>query len=408
MKSKLLTVFLIIVILCECCYIVYAAKSDELKGDLSSKNDEIDAKNKEIDQKEHELNAALAEVEDLKDQISEYDNSISDLKSQISSVEAQISEKESNIQLKQKEYDETKELFEKRLIAIYQTGDTSYLELLLSSQDLSDFISKYYLVSELATCDKNLIETIRATQTALESEKQNLEKNKADLVTAKTELEAKQAALAAAKREKDAKASKLSAEEKALEKELDDLRAESKAIEKAIQDALAAESSSGNASPSSPSACGYIFPVAGLTRRNINNLTYPSYYGHTGVDVNINVRGKSVVAVKDGTVLISKAYKGGIKNYDGNGNYVGSYASYGEYVLIMHNDGTQTLYAHMKAGSRTVSSGQKVKQGQVIGTVGNTGNVSPRPTSSSPYRGTHLHFEVRVNGRAVNPIPYLP
>ena len=137
-----------------------------------------------------------------------------------------------------------------------------------------------------------------------------------------------------------------------------------------------------------PSSSGYIFPVAGLSKANIRNKSYPSYAGHTGVDVNINVTGKSVVAVKDGTVVTSTALK----------NSNGSYRSYGEYVVINHHDGTMTLYAHMLAGSRRVSAGQTVKQGQVIGTVGSTGNSS----------GTHLHFEVRVNGRPVNPLPYLP
>ena len=285
---------------------------------------------------------------------------------------------------------------------------------MLSSQHLSDFISKYYLVSELATCDQNLIETIRTAQATLEQEKNSLETNKTTLETAKAEQETKQNALEKAKKEKDAKAASLSAADKALKAELDDLREESKAIQKAIEEAQRAEEearkNSGGTSTtvSKPSACGYIFPVAGLTRANINNLTYPSYSGHTGIDVNINVRGKSVVAVKDGYVLISKATSGSIKNYDSNGNYVGSYSGYGEYVLIMHNDGTQTLYAHMKAGSRTVKTGDTVKQGQVIGTVGNTGNVSPRPSSSNPLAGTHLHWEVRVNGKPVNPIPYLP
>ena len=49
-----------------------------------------------------------------------------------------------------------------------------------------------------------------------------------------------------------------------------------------------------------------------------------------------------------------------------------------------------------------------MQQGQVIATVGNTGNCQPRPSASNPYNGTHLHFEVRINGRCVNPIPYLP
>ena len=75
----------------------------------------------------------------------------------------------------------------------------------------------------------------------------------------------------------------------------------------------------------------------------------------------------------------------------------GAYKSYGEYIMIKHSNGTVTLYGHLKAGSRKVKVGQKVSKGQVIGTVGSTGNST----------GTHLHFEVRVNGNPVNPYRYL-
>ena len=133
---------------------------------------------------------------------------------------------------------------------------------------------------------------------------------------------------------------------------------------------------------------GYIFPVRGLTRANINVKSYPSYAGHTGVDVNLNAAGKTVVAVKDGTVVTSTAIR----------TANGTYRSYGEYIVIDHHDGTMTLYAHGLAGSRLVSEGQHVSQGQAIMTVGSTGNST----------GSHLHFEVRVGGNPVNPFPYLP
>ena len=67
-----------------------------------------------------------------------------------------------------------------------------------------------------------------------------------------------------------------------------------------------------------------------------------------------------------------------------------------------------TLYAHGKPGSRLVKEGDTVKQGQQIMTVGNTGNVTPRPTASNPKGGAHLHFEVWKNKVPVNPAPYLP
>lgn len=132
---------------------------------------------------------------------------------------------------------------------------------------------------------------------------------------------------------------------------------------------------------------GYAFPVKGCSLKNISNKRYPSYSGHTGIDVNINVKGKSVVAVQDGVVITSKAVK----------TKSGAYRSYGEYIMIKHSDGKVSLYAHMKAGSRRVQVGDKVSKGEVIGTVGSTGNSS----------GTHLHFEIRVNGKPVNPLKYL-
>lgn len=93
---------------------------------------------------------------------------------------------------------------------------------------------------------------------------------------------------------------------------------------------------------------------------------------------------------KSGTVAISTA----LRNKDR------SYRSYGEYVAIDHHDGTVTSYAHMKSGSRRVSAGENVSQGQVIGLVEMTGRAT----------GNHLHFEVRINSgkTTVNPTPYLP
>ena len=75
----------------------------------------------------------------------------------------------------------------------------------------------------------------------------------------------------------------------------------------------------------------------------------------------------------------------------------GRHSSYGNYVIIDHGGGVHTLYAHMLNGSLKVSAGQSVSAGQAIGNIGSTGNVT----------GPHLHFEVRINGNRVNPLPYL-
>ena len=82
----------------------------------------------------------------------------------------------------------------------------------------------------------------------------------------------------------------------------------------------------------------FAFPVRGCSLKNIKSKKFPSYSGHTGIDININVKGKSVVAADDGVVIKSKAIK----------SKGGSYRSYGECIIIRHNDGKVTLYAHMK------------------------------------------------------------
>ena len=130
------------------------------------------------------------------------------------------------------------------------------------------------------------------------------------------------------------------------------------------------------------------FQFLGLSKANINNKNFPSYPGHTGVDININVVGKNVVAVKDGTVITSTALR----------NANGEYKGFGEYIVINHHDGTFTYYCHLLSGSRRVKPGDEVKQGQVIGTVGSTGNST----------GPHLHFQVQTSSGIVNPLHYLP
>lgn len=78
---------------------------------------------------------------------------------------------------------------------------------------------------------------------------------------------------------------------------------------------------------------------------------------------------------------------------------------YGKYLIIDHGGGYSTLYAH--TSQILVSEGQKVKRGDTIALVGNTGWVIPGPTADNPYKGAHVHFEIRINGTAQNPLNYL-
>ncbi|PIZ94495.1 MAG: peptidase M23, partial [Candidatus Magasanikbacteria bacterium CG_4_10_14_0_2_um_filter_37_12] len=123
----------------------------------------------------------------------------------------------------------------------------------------------------------------------------------------------------------------------------------------------------------SPAGSGYIWPA------NVRTITQYFGWRHTGLDIAGPV-GSSIYAAKSGKVITSQ---------DGwNGGY-------GNYVIIDHGGGVQTLYGH--SSRRLVSVGEQVKQGQTIALIGSTGNST----------GPHLHFEVRVNGRRSNPLQYI-
>lgn len=374
-------------------------------SDLTDINNTIDKTKEALDGVEIQKSSTMVEISKLNEKIYNLELQISGLQAEIDELEESISQKEKEIKEKQEQYDDNFEKYKIRLVASYEAGQTTYLDVLLSSKKITDVLSNWYYLTELAKADKSFQEFLLEQKKEIENSKVLLENSKAKIEANKKNIEKDSVALKEVKELKKNQVVKLSDQEKELQEDLDQFEADKKKIEQELAELAKKE---GNIASGEPSSFGYIFPVAGLSKNNINNKSYPSYPGHTGVDVNINVIEKQVIAAKGGTVVISKATWGSIPAYDSNGNYIASYRSYGEYIAINHHDGTMTLYAHLKPGSRKVSAGQSVVQGQVIGTVGNTGNCIPRPSSSNPYNGTHLHFEVRINGKCVNPLPYLP
>lgn len=139
------------------------------------------------------------------------------------------------------------------------------------------------------------------------------------------------------------------------------------------------------------------------------STTITSYFGtrkdpftgetssHSGVDIasGRTIGTVNIIAAKDGTVIYPTTSD--VTNCRSNSDLDSCGGGYGNYVMIEHSDGTRTLYGHMYENSITVKSGDVVKQGQVIGKMGSSGRST----------GTHLHFEVRVNGNQVEPLNYV-
>ena len=391
---KIGTILLITIFIAQSNMAIAATKT-ELNQSSSETDKKIEEAKEQLEGIQSEKSETMKQVEELTYQISEYQNQIDDLDNQMDDLNAKIEEAQNNLNKAQEDYTKQEQLLEERLIVSYESGETSYLDFLLSSDSITELISNYYLITELATTDAELLESIQKQKEEIENAKQTLESDKKELESAKASKQSVATQLQNSKNQKDAYAAQLTAEEKQTQSELEQFEQDKREIqaelariaaqEEAARKAQENNGGSSNNISNNPSASGYIRPIVGYSI----TCGWYGYAGHTGVDFSgSGISGKPILAVKDGTVVTSTALK----------NPNGTYRSYGEYIVISHGDGTMTLYAHGAPGSRLVSPGQKVKQGQQIMSVGTTGNSS----------GYHLHFEVRVNGRPVNPTPYLP
>lgn len=410
-SSKVLALVVALTCMFQFTVVMAADQTTTLKNEKSSNNEEITNAQNNLENVQQEKSKTVTEVENLDSQITTYETQIEELDGKINDLSNKITESEGNIQKAEEEYQKENQLLNERLVVMYENGETSYLDVLLSSESLTDFISNYYLVSELASYDTDLLEQIQEKKQEIENQKQQLETSKNELNTSKAQKEQTQVELAAAKEEKSKQVAQLSQEEQNIQAQIDELKEANKEIDKKIAAAQAAieaakkkhqqqqqanaanggsSSSSSNSGGTSTgggavSSSGFIRPVSGYP------ITTTWYYSsgalHGAVDFSgSGISGKPIYAVADGIVVTTEALT----------------TSYGNYIIIAHYNGLYTLYAHGQAGSIAVSEGQEVKQGQQIMRVGSTGNST----------GPHLHFEVRTSpGRyanRVNPLNYLP
>lgn len=370
------------------------------KSQQEANNNKINQKQAQIDEVQEIKDETLKEVEKLNTQITDYQSQITTLENQISDANTKIKDAEDKIKKAQEEYDSEEKMLQNRMVAVYEAGETSYLDVLLSSESITDFISNYYLVSEVTQYDVELLEKIQKQKEEIENSKKELENSKKELTTAKASKETVASQLKTAKTEKDAKVSQLSEEEQQLQSQIAELQKDNASINQKIQamqkqmeeerrkaeeEAKKKQNSGSSSSSSGTSSAGFIKPVNSYVT---TGMYYSSGSYHGAVDYGTTgINGSPVYAVADGIVVTTQALT----------------TSYGNYIIIYHpSSNLYTLYAHGQAGSICVSELQRVKQGQQIMRVGSTGNST----------GPHLHFEVRTSpgyySNRVNPMTYLP
>ena len=406
MKKQSLKVFSILIILIVVLQTtsVFAATNTVLNSQKSENDKKITEKQSNLEDVKEEKSETQQQVNDLSTKISEYQSQIDELDSKIGDLNSKIEEAQNHLQQKQEDYEKNKKLAEERLVVMQEEGDTSYLDFILKSSSLTDMISNFYLSSEVANADIELINKIDNEKKEVEKAKTELEDSKRDLDTSKAEKQGVSTQLQAAKNEKSAQVAKLSDDQKQIEEELDELQEANKQIQKEInanvakyQAQIAAlnkknnSSSKNNSSNNSGNSGNYNGGGSGVLARPVASgsitagMYYPSGSYHGAIDYGVSA-GTPVYAAADGVVIKTANLT----------------TSYGTYVVIQHANGLQTWYAHGTSGSICVSEGKTVSRGQQIMKSGNSGHST----------GAHLHFEVRVapynyNTCRVNPTNYM-
>ncbi|MBO4783200.1 MAG: peptidoglycan DD-metalloendopeptidase family protein [Lachnospiraceae bacterium] len=334
-------------------------------------------------------------LEKSKADLSQY---VTELDAQVVTIEDKILDLKGQIAVKEKEIEQTKkdledaiatkdyqyECMKKRVKAIYEQGDNFYLELLLNSNGLGDFLNQMDYIEDLSKYDDRMFKEYQETVEYVTLCEEQLEEEESLLQATKKAAEDEQAAVEALISEKEAEIAAVQDEivdqERAIreyEAEIAEQNATISELERIVaQEKKALE----NMRVYDGGAFCWPCPAYKYVSSDFGNRIHPTLkinLFHNGVDLAAPA-GSNILAAYDGEV-VSASYTGAMGNY----------------VMIDHGGGLYTVYMH--ASKLNVSEGQEVKRGDVIAFVGSTGRST----------GNHLHFSVRSNGEYVSPWNYI-
>ena len=353
---------------------------NDLNNQRSEIKDKLDEANIKLEYLQTEISGILIQIQQLDDKIRKYENENAELEKKLNELETSAKETTEKLNAVTEEYNKKEQQLRERLVALYEAGSISYLDVLLSSRTLSEFLSRYYKILEVMEYDNQLINTAEEEKNTIEIAKQKLDKETDEIKTLKLKVEQNKNINKNTKTLQEGYMAKLSKSEKKLNEKITKYKTETIQLETRIR-----EISMANGDYDIQYTGGLmIWPVA------IAGTKITSDYGtrqhpiqgvtnfHLGIDIGNAGFGAPAVAALGGVVT-----------------YAGELGSYGNCVIINHGDGISTLYGH---GQKIlVEFGQTVQQGDIIMEVGSTGNST----------GPHLHFEVRINGKTVDPLNYV-
>lgn len=402
------------------------AANDQEIADLEA---EIDSLDQDIANAEYEKTLIDQKIKLQQNELDLINTKITTIQTNLDETEEKIDELEADIKNKKEDIDVKLEQFKDRLRAMYVSGNDSLASALVGATDFYDMLSKMELISQVAKYDNDLVTSLQKQLEQYEEAQASLDmakdEYKADLDEQKEYQKEFQTAIEELNIEyqkSDQYTADLQAEKDAKQVDIDqyekDTAAKQAEIDKineiAMQQAAAEEEeeeddyyyddsdddyssdTSYEEIEGSSGSGGYSgslsWPVPG---HYVISSHYEYRWGsfHQGIDIaDGNTAGAGVVAADSGVVTVVAT---GCSHDYGKDGSCGCNGGYGNYFMVDHGNGVSTFYAH--CSDVYVSVGQSVSRGETLGTVGSTGWST----------GPHLHFEVRINGSAVNPTDYL-
>lgn len=392
MRKYLCIVFIVLVL----CYTTIVHAENEVSNETNTTNatnstnetgtdlqtqqqqlqEQIEQANQELSNTQSELSENLQEVEKLDEKISTSEAELQKLNEQVETLKASMKQIEDELNEVTEKYEKQKKVFEKRVVALYETGEIDYLDILLNSNSVSEFVSSYYVIAEITEADNELLNDIAEKKDTIALSKEKLENEKEELASLVETQQRTSKILQNTKTIRESYISKLSDEEKEKQAQIDEMTKQYEEVNRQIlelaQQGLDTQYIGGELA----------WPVPGYTKitskygMRVHPIT-GQYKLHTGVDIGAPT-GANFIAANDG-IVVKAEYN----------------TAYGRMVIIDHGGGISTLYAH---GSEfLVEVGQTVKRGDAVLKVGSSGYST----------GPHAHFEVRINGVVTDPMPYI-
>lgn len=354
--------------------VVYAQTVQEKIDQASKEKQEALDKIKSAETQKDDV---VAQSEELNREIDIVQTEIYEIDTIISEADAEIQQKEEEIAKYEQDIEKHDDEFKEVLRSMDETSATSYLELLLSSESFSELLAHIETINEITQYDMAVIDEMVGLKNSVEAAKAVVETKKEEQEEAREIASDKEDTLQEKLDEKEQLTQELEQDIEKYKQVYEQARKEEEELKASLAPQL-----SKTTDPVQYSGGEFCWPAPSYVRISSPygyrlHPIYKTQKFHSGVDL-AAPGGSNILAATDGTVKMA-GWNGG----------------YGNCVVIDHGGGTSTLYGH--ASKLLVSAGQHVTKGQVIAKVGTTGNST----------GNHLHFEVLINGKTTDPMPYI-